>query len=141
MFIQTDDPQEENSMNEMFLESLRFVFRHQYGIKILPEEGDHEAAMKAVMICAKGDGTLSAEEKAWISGVSAMVGNPFYTLARTYGADESIEEVVAASPWLRQFGGRMILFEAIRGITLAPYTPSSAAPSRCAPSSNISTFS
>ena len=101
-------------MNEMSMEALRFIFRHYYGIKTFPESGDHQAAMKAVMICAKGDGTLSEPEKAWISGMSAMVGNPFYTLAHTYEADEAIEDVVAASPWLSQFGGRMIVFEAIR---------------------------
>ncbi len=101
-------------MNEMSLEALRFVFRHFYGIKTMPEAGDHEAAMKAVMICAKGDGVLADEEKDWISGVSAMVGNPFYGLAHTYDAGEPIEDVVAASPWLSQFGGRMIVFEAIR---------------------------
>ena len=101
-------------MNEMSMEALRFIFSHYYGIKTMPTESDHEAAMKAVMICAKGDGTLSDEEKAWISGMSAMVGNPFYTLAHTYAADEPIEDIVAASPWLSQFGGRMIVFEAIR---------------------------
>ena len=101
-------------MNEMFLEGLRFVFRHHYGITTMPEEGDHEAAMKAVMICAKGDGVLAEQEKSWISGVSAMVGNPFYGLAHSYAADDSIEDVVAKSAWLSKFGGRMIVFEAIR---------------------------
>ncbi|MGR9108351.1 MAG: hypothetical protein ACU843_15635 [Gammaproteobacteria bacterium] len=55
-----------------------------------------ETFLKALMVCAAGDGELSEDERSWILGRAAAAGAPDELLEslRTYPADEDINEIV-----------------------------------------------
>lgn len=85
-----------------------------YGFTQVPPAGDYESFIKAVLICAKGDGVLAPEERRWVVGRAAALQNPGYELTKTYPADEELLAVVGNSATVDKSGRRMIIYVALQ---------------------------
>ncbi|MDY7014335.1 MAG: hypothetical protein SVX43_12190 [Cyanobacteriota bacterium] len=89
-----------------------------YGFKTIPPAEHYETFIKATLICAKGDGVLSPEERNWVVGRAAAFDSPGYELAKTYSADEDLGNVVTNSSTVDQEGShRSIIYVAIQACT------------------------
>lgn len=91
-----------------------WLLNHFYGVETTPPDQDYEAFIKALLICAKGDGIIEPEERNWIAGRAAVFGKTGYELAKTYPADEDILDVLADSPIANKHSRRIILYTAIQ---------------------------
>ena len=92
-----------------------WAYSNLYGVKTLPSDADYKTFAKAVLICAKGDGTLTQEERNWFLGRAACYGNQeAYEFAKTYQADEDLLEVLAQSPIVDKNLRRIIIYVAIQ---------------------------
>ena len=81
-----------------------------YGIKEVPPDRDSESFTKAVLICSKGDGTISPEERAWFVGCSAAYQNTKgYELAKNYTGDDDLQKVLAGSSNVASRKGKLII--------------------------------
>ena len=80
-----------------------------------PPTADDWSYMKAVLICANGDGTLAPEERDWAIGHAAAFGAPDSLLdeLKTYKADEDIEQVISATP-ASSASRRFLVYDSIR---------------------------
>jgi len=86
-----------------------WIMDELYGIQELPPEEDYETFTKAVLICAKGDGTISPEERAWFAGRSAAYQDiKSYELATSYAGDDDLQKVLAGSSNVASRKGRLI---------------------------------
>ncbi len=56
-----------------------------------------ETLLKSMLVCANGDGTVSADERAWVIGRAAAAGAPDSLLKEleSYPANEDINDVVS----------------------------------------------
>ncbi|MDF2387759.1 hypothetical protein JMG10_40325 [Nostoc ellipsosporum NOK] len=74
-----------------------WLFKERYGFKQLPSDLAYEAYLKALMICASGDGTLADEERDWVIGYACAYDcNPaIIEELKVYKADEDIETVIS----------------------------------------------
>ena len=102
------------SLSEMDRDAKLWMMNELYGIETIPPEEDYETYVKATLICAKGDGVLSPEERAWIVGRAAVLRNPWYDFAKTYSADENLLDVIAKAQNVDQNGRRVIIYAAIK---------------------------
>ncbi|MDJ0677839.1 MAG: hypothetical protein QNJ36_21060 [Calothrix sp. MO_167.B42] len=97
-------------MSNIKTDATLWMMDQLYGIKELPPDQDSEAFTKAVLICSKGDGTISPEERAWFVGCSAAYQNPKgYELAKIYAGDDDLQEVLAGSSNVASRKGRLII--------------------------------
>lgn len=101
-------------MSDMDRDGALWIKNEAYGFKNLPPDGDQEAFIKSVLICAKGDGILAPEERNWLVGRAAAHHNSGYELAKTYDADEDLIEVLGKAPTVKKSGPRAIIYAAIR---------------------------
>jgi len=71
--------------------------------------------MKAILICANGDGKLTPEERDWVTGYFAAFGAPDSLLdeMRSYKADDDIEAVISGTP-ASDASRRFLVYDAIR---------------------------
>ena len=91
-----------------------WMLKDMYGFQNLPPDGDYKAFIKAVLICAKGDGVLASEERNWVVGRAAAYRNTGYEIAKTYEANEDLLDVLGKAPTLDKGARRMILYVAIQ---------------------------
>jgi hypothetical protein len=77
-----------------------WIFNWFFGFSQIPTDEDCCIYMKSVLCCAKGDGTLSSEEKNWAIGFCAAWGVADWVIEelKAYEADENLEDVIARSP-------------------------------------------
>ncbi len=77
-----------------------------------PERGTF---LKALLVCANGDGLLTAPERAWVVGRAAAGGAPEKLLdeLEAYGADEDINDVVGRTLATNK-SRRAVIYFAIR---------------------------
>ena len=103
-------------MSSIETDAALWIMDELYGIKEVPPEQDYEAFTKAVLICAKGDGTISSEERGWFAGRSAAYRNTKgYELAKIYAGDDDLQKVLAESSNVAsQKGRRIIIYVAIQ---------------------------
>ena len=85
-------------MSDMERDGALWMLKDVYGFKNLPPDGDYKAFIKAVLICAKGDGVLATEERDWVVGRAAAYRNTGYEIAKTYEADEDLLYVLSQAP-------------------------------------------
>ncbi|MBD2777745.1 TerB family tellurite resistance protein [Iningainema tapete] len=92
-----------------------WIFNWFFGFNEVPTDEDCCIYMKSVLCCAKGDGTLSPEEKNWVIGFCASWGVADWVIEelKTYEANEPLEEVIARSPQV-SIAQRDLLLTAIR---------------------------
>ncbi len=102
-------------MSDMDRDGRLWLMKDLYGMKTVPPAQDYNAFVKAVLICAKGDGVLTPEERNWVVGRAACYyTNNEYEVAKNYPADEDLLEVLAQAPKLNQSGRRVIIYVAIQ---------------------------
>lgn len=92
-----------------------WLFKDKANFSTLPTEKVFEGYMKAVLICANGDGKLAPEERDWAVGHSAAFGAPDSLVEelKSYKADEDIEQVISATP-ASSASRRFLVYDAIR---------------------------
>ena len=87
------------SLEEAYKISGLWFFQDTFGwhLSDLPPDDTYEALTKAMFICAKGDRTLTPEERDWIIGFSAIRGMPLSLIddLKNYDATEDLGEVVS----------------------------------------------
>ncbi|MEQ9481067.1 TerB family tellurite resistance protein [Coleofasciculus sp. F4-SAH-05] len=81
-------------MSDIEQDARQWIMNEMYGMKTVPPNEEYEAFLKAVLICAKGDGLLAPEERNWVAGRAAAYRNPGYELAKTYEPNEDLQDVV-----------------------------------------------
>lgn len=97
-------------MSSIKTDATLWMMDELYGIKEVPPDQDSESFTKAVLICSKGDGTISPEERAWFVGCSAAYQNAKgYELAKIYTGDDDLQEVLAGSFNVASRKGRLII--------------------------------
>ncbi|MEQ9482138.1 hypothetical protein [Coleofasciculus sp. F4-SAH-05] len=90
-------------MSDIEQDASQWMLNEMLGIKTIPATEDYEGFIKAVLICAKGDGILAPEERSWLAGCVAAYRNPRYELAKTYEPNEDLQEVLSQTPVLVAF--------------------------------------
>ncbi|NES22903.1 MAG: hypothetical protein F6K41_29290 [Symploca sp. SIO3E6] len=86
------------SLEEVYKLAGLWFFQDTFGwhLNELPPDNTYEALTKAMLICTKGDGVLSPEERDWIIGFSAVRGmSPsMVEELKNYEATEDLAEVI-----------------------------------------------
>jgi len=92
-----------------------WLFKEKANVRTLPSEDTFEGYMKAVLVCANGDGKLAPEEREWAVGHAAAFGaaDALVNALKYYGADEDIEKIVSATP-ASSASRRFLVYDAIR---------------------------
>ncbi|MDI1475078.1 hypothetical protein [Polyangium sp. y55x31] len=92
-----------------------WLFKDKANFTTLPTDETFEGYMKAVLICANGDGKLTPEERDWAVGHSAAFGASDSLLDKllSYKADEDIEQVISMTP-ASSASRRFLVYDAIR---------------------------
>lgn len=97
-------------MSDIKKDAKLWMMDELYGIEEVPPDEDSETFTKAVLICAKGDGTISPEERAWFVKCSAAYQNTIgYELAKNYTGDDDLQEVLGKSSNVASRKGRLII--------------------------------
>ncbi|HVK64689.1 MAG TPA: hypothetical protein VM694_09450 [Polyangium sp.] len=94
---------------------LLWLFKDKAGFGAIPSDDTFVSYMKAVLICANGDGTLAPEERDWVIDHFAAFGAPEALLdaMKSYKADEDIEQVISGTPEANACR-RFLVYDAIR---------------------------
>ena len=97
-------------------EARRFFMKQFVGFGMVPEDHVQEIYAKAMLICAKGDGVLHDDERAWVRGYFASTGAPDHVLAivESYQADDDINDVLALDERTARMAARNLVFDALR---------------------------
>jgi hypothetical protein len=92
-----------------------WLFKDHTSFDTLPTADVFESYMKAILICANGDGKLTSEERDWVIGYMAAFGAPDSLLdeMRSYKANDDIEAVISATP-ASDASRRFLVYDAIR---------------------------
>ncbi|HVK64688.1 MAG TPA: hypothetical protein VM694_09445, partial [Polyangium sp.] len=92
-----------------------WLFKDKAGFGSKPSDEAFVCYVKAVLICANGDGTLAPEERDWVIGHFAALGAPEALLdaMKSYKADEDIEQVISGTPEANACR-RFLVYDAIR---------------------------
>ena len=101
-------------MSDMQQDARRWALKEVYGMTTIPPNQDYETLIKAVLICAKGDGVLAPEERNWLVGRAAAYRMSGYELAKTYSADEDLLEVLSEAPTMNASGRRLVIYLAFQ---------------------------
>ena len=97
-------------MSSVEQDAILWIMDQLYGIKEVPPQQDYEAFTKAVLLCAKGDGTISSQERDWFAGRSAAYRNiKGYELAKIYGGDDDLDAILGNSANVSSRKGRLII--------------------------------
>jgi len=82
----------------------------------VPPDSDKLTYAKALLICAKGDGELTAKERDWVIGFTALKGVPASVLEelKNYPATENLQEVLATSQSIFQTSTHNLIYDAIQ---------------------------
>jgi uncharacterized tellurite resistance protein B-like protein len=96
-----------------------WLFKQKFGYKQIPTDIGYEAYLKALLICANGDGKLADEERDWVIGYAyAYNTDPaIIEQMKVYKAEEDIETVLSgdssAMESVRE-SRRFIIYDAIQ---------------------------
>jgi hypothetical protein len=79
-------------------------------------EDDRLDYLKAIMACARGDGSLAQAEKDWVIGYGAACGAPQATIdaLQAYECDEDVVDIIERNMPVAETWGRVAVFDAIR---------------------------
>ncbi|GLF92844.1 tellurite resistance TerB family protein [Streptomyces yaizuensis] len=93
----------------------RWIFQSYWGFGQAPSATDFDAYGKALLICAKGDGDLADEERAYAVGLIAGMHGPddVVELLKTYSGDDEIQAVIAQTQGVQASAG-CLLYDTIR---------------------------
>jgi hypothetical protein len=94
-----------------------WLFNQMYGFTSFPIDQDFQCVDKAILICAKGDGTLAPAERDWELGYSSALGSPESVLKEmeVYEANDELAQVLAnASEPIQNLVQRDVVYHAIK---------------------------
>lgn len=92
---------------------LTWLYKEHLNFKSIPPANDGALSyLKAILICVKGDGTISEAERAWVIGYAEAFGASAQNVEalKTYAGDDDLVAVTANEPAIR----RDALYDAIR---------------------------
>lgn len=88
--------------------------RNLYGMEDGLEDIDLETYFKAVLLCASGDGFLAPEERAWTTGLAAVLGGPeLADVIAAYELDGDLGTLFHGRQ-IASFARRALVYDAIR---------------------------
>jgi tellurite resistance protein len=93
----------------------RWEFRQHWNFGQVPPRLAVNDYMKALLICAKGDGEISAPEREWVVGYSAVMGGG-QELAEelaVYQGEDDLAELVSREPSVNASRGALV-YDALR---------------------------
>ncbi|MER6912681.1 hypothetical protein ABT354_13520 [Streptomyces sp. NPDC000594] len=93
-----------------------WLFRHEWGFNSSPGDSDILTYAKALLICARGDGVITREERDWVLGyIAAFSGDAPGLLEEiaAYPAEDDVVELVTGSEIVDHSRGALI-FDALR---------------------------
>lgn len=94
--------------------SQRWIFKLRWDYYIIPMNEEITAYSKALIICAKGDGTLAEAERDWVLGYIAAVGGSedLIELLKNYEGNDNIQEFLLLSPAMGKIR-KCLIYDAI----------------------------
>ncbi len=94
----------------------RWYFNTEWGFNSTPPEEAGVNLLRAISICAQGDGELSEAERQWIVGFGAIHNLSPSALdgVMAYEASDDIASVVESDPLVAEFGRRATAYLAMR---------------------------
>ena len=94
---------------------LKWLYKEHLNYGNVPAGGDEAAYSKALLVCAKGDGVISENERAWMVGYAAAFGadEAHLEMLKAYDGGDDIVALVAANPGLKA-QSRDVVYDAIR---------------------------
>ena len=89
-----------------------WLFHESYGFRVIPPPMDYDSFVKLLLICANGDGRITAPEREWIVGWVDAFGGPASALdlCRSYDGHGDIGTIVEASPGVRMSATAIIYY-------------------------------
>jgi hypothetical protein len=92
-----------------------WLFQHEWNFGELPPASAVSNYMKSLLICTKGDGVISPQEREWVVGYSAAMGGSAELVEemRTYEGDDDLASLVSMEPSVDASRGALV-FDAIR---------------------------
>ena len=92
-----------------------WFMKKEFGFNGVPPAEAQEPLIQAVMICARGDGELSAAERDWALGLAAVSNLSEQVIDRlaSYPATDSVASVIAAHPMVDRSGRRAAVYFAV----------------------------
>ncbi|EYF05158.1 TerB family tellurite resistance protein [Chondromyces apiculatus] len=92
-----------------------WLFKDKANFGERPTDEAFEGYMKALLICANGDGTLAPEERDWAVGHAAALGasDALVDELKTYKAVDDIEQIITATHESSD-SRRYIIYDAVR---------------------------
>jgi len=97
-----------------------WLFKEQWNFSEIPTEMVFSTYMKALLICANGDGILTDEERNWVIGYCAALGAPNSVIEqlKIYEANEDINEIISNCKIVNIEGSkRSLIYDAVRAST------------------------
>ncbi|AKT43754.1 hypothetical protein [Chondromyces crocatus] len=93
----------------------RWLFKDKANFGALPSDEAFDGYMKALLICANGDGTLAPEEREWAVGHAAALGatDKLVDELKTYKAEGDIEQIIGADHASSE-SRRYLIYDAVR---------------------------
>ena len=95
-------------------EGLLWLVNLKCNFQKLPNYEDYNTYLKAVLICANGDGTLAPKERDWVVGFASAYGalDSLVEELKSYKADEDIEKMISNNP-VANASRRFLVYDAI----------------------------
>ena len=92
-----------------------WVLREEEGFTVQPRPSDLEVYMKALLICANGDGRITNEEREWVLGIASAMGAPddLVEQLRGYKATDTLDSLLATGVETGH-APRSLIYNAIR---------------------------
>jgi hypothetical protein len=80
-----------------------WLLHETYGFKVLPPPSDYVGYGKSLLVCANGDGIITAAERAWVLGYLDAYGAPPAVIEQlsSYQGNDPIEQILEHSPTVK----------------------------------------
>ncbi|MFD5558817.1 hypothetical protein ACFWIA_33935 [Streptomyces sp. NPDC127068] len=103
------------SAQEISLLARKWLFRQEWDFAARPDDRDIGLYAKALLVCAKGDGVISQQERDWVLGYFAAYCGDAETLEElaVYPAEDDVTTLVTRSAIVYETRGSLV-FDALR---------------------------
>ena len=90
--------------------------KDDWGFTEKPDQDEYTVYMKTLLVCAKGDGVLSPEERNWVLGYCAANGGGAQLVEElaAYPADDDIRELITGQTPVAYASRRTLVYDALR---------------------------
>jgi hypothetical protein len=96
-------------------EGFMWLIKEKLNFDKIPNPDAYDGYLKSVLVCANGDGTLTAAERDWVIGFAVAFGasDSLIEKLKSYPANEDIEQLISASP-ASDGSRRFLIYDAIK---------------------------